>query len=188
MTTFIKKSLAGGLFIAIAQLLSISILNINPAYTILAAFAFSIGLVTIFRTDSNLYTGKIGYVVHNKNMLQLIAILILNLIGCVWIAVLPFPISTAGIIARTTAPAAVIFIRAIVCGIAIYMATYERKHLAFVVFWVMIFILVGGEHCIAAFAYILYSHIPITFEVICFLIIVILGNSLGSILVDYLNS
>jgi len=48
----------------------------------------------------------------------------------------------------------------------------------------MIFILIGAEHCIADFPYLLFSLSPIN---ILKFIAIIFGNSIGAILIERLN-
>lgn len=191
MINLIKKSLCGGIFIALAQLLYVNLLNYNIPNIIASAF-FSLGLISILITNSYLYTGKIGYIKHFSDVFELLAILIWNFIGCEIILILyPNPINNDSILLflnRVTASPKDIFMRGIICGIFIYLAVYfyKQKGVIPVIFAVMGFILCGSEHCIADFAYLMLIKTSFTKEVIYFIILVILGNSLGSIIMHHL--
>ena len=60
----------------------------------------------------------------------------------------------------------------------------KNKVTILTVFAVMIFILIGAEHCIADFPYLLFNITPIN---ILKFISIILGNSLGAILIERLS-
>ena len=55
-TIIYKKAITAGIFISLAQLFSITMNN-----PILSPLCFSFGLISVFLTDSYLYTGKIAY-------------------------------------------------------------------------------------------------------------------------------
>lgn len=76
-----------------------------------------------------------------------------------------------------------LFINAFFCGILIHFAV-KNKIIILTIFSVMIFILIGAEHCIADFPYYLYNiNLYNTLKFIS----IILGNSLGAILIERLS-
>ena len=142
----------------------------------------------------NLFTGKIGYCDSFKkiknNSLLLIEMLVTNLIGVMVTTVL-YAVTDENFVITITAIAAakfsknifVLFIHACYCGMLIHFAVKNNKTII-TVFAIMIFILIGAEHCIADFPYLLFSFSFI--NIIKFLSI-ILGNSLGAILIEKLS-
>ena len=76
-----------------------------------------------------------------------------------------------------------LFINASFCGALIHFAVKNKKTIL-TIFAVMIFILIGAEHCIADFPYLLFNLSPINIlKFVC----IVLGNSLGAILIERLN-
>ena len=83
----------------------------------------------------------------------------------------------------------VAFIRAIFCGMLMYLAVClykEHKTIAGIVFCVPVFILAGFEHSIADMGYFAISGI-VSLEAFLFIWVVILGNSLGGVLLPLLG-
>ena len=75
------------------------------------------------------------------------------------------------------------FINACFCGALIHFAV-KNKVIIFTIFAIMIFILIGAEHCIADFPYLLFNFSII--NIIKFISIII-GNSIGAILIERLS-
>ena len=76
-----------------------------------------------------------------------------------------------------------LFINACFCGALIHFAV--KNGVAIItIFAIMIFILIGAEHCVADFPYLLYNY---TSENILKFITIILGNSIGAILIERLS-
>lgn len=175
-----KKSFLAGLLIGLGV-----IINLQTEYKELGALLFSFGLLTIINMQLLLYTGKVGYLVKG-----LPTILIGNLIGiAVTIGLytlgnLNFKsiISTAAAtkFSKTTLT---LFINSCFCGMLIHFAV-KNKQTIITIFAIMIFILIGAEHCIADFPYLLFNFSLINlFKFIS----IIIGNSLGAILIERLS-
>lgn len=76
-------ALFAGIMIAIS-----TIIYLVCANSLLGAFIFSIGLVTIILCKFNLYTGKVGYARTKQDIKNLFVIFIMNLIGCLWLSIM----------------------------------------------------------------------------------------------------
>ena len=165
---------------------------------LLGAFLFSIGLYAICAFGLNLYTGKIGYVIDNKPkyLIELLITLIGNIIGTVACGYLLF-LSRIGDKLRNAASVICevklndnllsIFILAIFCGIIMYLAVDLFKRLGDfgkymgIFMGITVFILAGFEHCVANMYYFSAANMW-TWKTVLYVLIMVLGNSVGSIL------
>ena len=76
-----------------------------------------------------------------------------------------------------------LFINAFFCGILIHFAV-KNKQTIITLFAVVIFILIGAEHCIADFPYLIFNlSLLNTLKFIS----IIIGNSLGAIFIERLS-
>lgn len=180
----IIKSIFAGIMIGIACLTSLGAGGSFPG-----AILFSVGLMIIVLRGYNLYTGKVGYIQNKKDIPKQLVYILGNLIGIIGIS-LCSNVSTADIMtAKLAAPFYLTFAKAIGCGFLMFLAVdiYKKKNSLLGVFGcVPAFILAGFEHSIADFFYILNSGI-FTWEVLIFIILVILGNAVGALLHKFLE-
>ena len=162
------------------------IINTLAANTILGAFLFSFGLLTIIDLQIPLFTGQIGFI-KQKNKKDLFNILIFNIIG-ILLCVGLFAFKNLIFINIITEKAFLkfnknflqIFIDGFFCGTLIHFAVKCKKQLI-TIMAVMIFILIGAEHCIADTPYLMMNFTLI--NLLKFLL-VIMGNSLGAIFIE----
>ena len=158
------------------------------------AVLFSVALLSICLKGYSLYTGHVGYLLDNHSKEDVSALLLGllgNLIGTVCCGLLlryALPVIGTGAEAACTArlaqAPAQTFIRALFCGILMYLAvsTYREKNtIAGILFCIPVFILSGFEHSIADMFYFAASGI-VSFQAFAFIWIVILGNSVGGLL------
>lgn len=198
MKDFIKSVLAG-IMIGIGGTIYLSIDN-----KVVGASLFGIGLFMIVIYGFNLYTGKIGYLVDNFNfkyIKMLVITLIGNFIGTFFVGYI-FMFTRIYSLIHGKAKLLVnvklddslisILILAFFCGILMYLAvnTYKEnkdisKYLG-VFLGVIVFILCGFEHCIANMYYFSVANIW-NLNILLYLLIMILGNSLGGMLVPLCN-
>lgn len=196
---YLLKSILAGIVIAIGGTIYLSIDN-----KILGSVFFTIGLFTVVVYSLNLYTGKIGYLVNNFNIKyikELIITLIGNFIGTFFVG---FILKFTRIYSLINEKAKVIvdiklndnilsiLILSFFCGILMFLAVngYKTlkdggKYLA-VFLSVIVFILCGFEHCIANMYYftIANSYNLVTLK---YLLIMVLGNSIGGVLIPIFN-
>lgn len=167
---------------------------------VIGSFLFAIGLLTICMYGMNLYTGKVGYVLVNKISygIELVMSLIGNYIGANCVGLLmnicnKDMVNKAVIISNMKINNNLlnIFILSIFCGILMYIAVNNFKNskdifskYIGIFLCVMVFILSGFEHCVANMFYFSVSHIY-TLKSLLYLLIMILGNSVGSIIIAF---
>ena len=152
----------------------------------------------------NLYTGKVGYILVNKlNYLKELFISLLgNFIGTLLVGnimrLTRFKnyIDTAKNIVNIKLNDNIlsIFILAIFCGMIMYIAVNNYKKEKNVIgkymtifMGVMAFILCGFEHCVANMFYFSIAGVY-SLKVFYYLLIMILGNSLGSIIIAFYDN
>lgn len=173
----IFNSVIAGLLIGLGV-----IINVQTQPPILGALLFSFGLLTIIFLKLPLYTGRVGFL---KDRLALI--LIFNLIG-IAITFYCYCLLNHDFYEMVHAAALIKFSKTwiqmlfggIFCGMLIHFAVKcKQPHLTSMA--VIIFILIGSEHCIADFPYLLT--IPSLENIIKF-ILVIIGNSIGAIFIE----
>ena len=185
----ITKSILAGLLISLA-----GIVYLNCPDKIVGSLLFSLGLISVILLEANLFTGKIGYVNSKQSILDSLLILVFNLVAA----------TIVGLIYRCGSDAAtpivesklLVFsetwwltgLKAIGCGAAIYLSVegYKKsKSLIPVILGVMTFILAGWNHCIADCFYMAAGSSSAL--AIPYLLVVIVGNSIGSLLIRLLQ-
>lgn len=193
------KSILAGIMIGIGGTIYLSLDN-----KIVGSILFAIGLFIIVVYSFNLYTGKIGYLINNfskKYIRELIITLIGNFIGTLFVGFILKYTRIYTMIsekAKTLADIKLndtsisILILSFFCGILMYLAvnTYKEvkdigKYLA-VFLGVIVFILCGFEYCIANMYYFSVSS-TWSLNTLLYLLVMILGNSLGGILIPLCN-
>lgn len=205
INTFLGAVLAG-ILIGIGGVLYLA----NAANKTVGAFMFSIGLYAIVVNKLNLFTGKVGYVVNEKNKKEYIKYLTIiwlgNLLGTfitaaiglqgkmIYISTAVEPVITSKITMLHTNPLSLIFL-GIFCGLLMYIAVDGYKNTTnpiIVIMGVMAFILAGFEHCIADMFYIfafIFTDKKILFtEAFMILLLVTIGNAIGGMLIPLYNS
>ena len=185
----ITKSILAGLLISLA-----GIVYLNCSDKIVGSLLFSLGLISILILEAKLFTGVIGYVNSKWSILDSLLILVFNLVAA----------AIVGLIYRCGSDAAAsiaesklsIFseawwltgLKSVGCGAAIYLAVdgYKKsKSLIPVILGVMVFILAGWNHCIADCFYMAAGSSSAL--AIPYLLVVIVGNSIGSLLIRLLQ-
>lgn len=176
---YFKKSIIAGILIGLGV-----IINVQAKPPVLGALLFSFGLLTIVNLSLPLYTGKIGFLTG-----PLFKIIIGNLFGIAFIVSL-YLLSNKEFLTLLQAAAQTkfektfiqMFVAGIFCGILIHFAV-KTKVSYLVSMAVILFILIGAEHCIADFPYLLVNlSIPNFLK----FLLVILGNSVGAIALERL--
>ena len=157
------------------------------------ALLFSIGLTAVILLEANLYTGKIGYVNSKAKLISAALILIQNLLVALVCGLIFY--STKNNICenlwlnKLTKSWHEFLFDSIGCGICIYLSVelYKKTGSIFViVLGVLVFILSGFEHCIADIFY-LSASMSFDLKSILYILIAIIGNSIGSLLIRFLQ-
>ena len=193
------KGIYAGMMIGIGGTVYLSISN-----SIIGAIFFSVGLLTICIYQMNLYTGMIGYIIENKlnYIVTLLLTLIGNFIGTMITSLLVLNTRIANLSVRAKEISSIkindnylsIFILSIFCGMLMYIAvnTFKKekdsivRYLAIFI-CVIVFILSGFEHCIANMYYISLAKLW-SLKAVLSMLIMILGNSVGSIFIAIFNN
>ena len=162
------------------------IINTLAPNPILGAALFSFGLLTIIHMQLPLYTGQIGFITEKK-ISDLCWILIFNFIGIVFAVSLKIvPNDTFTLILQDKASIKFsktlfqMFTDAFLCGTLIHFAVKCKQYII-IIMSVMIFILIGAEHCIADFPYLIFNF---SFENCLKFLMVVMGNSAGAIFLE----
>ncbi len=194
MLKYIIDGIKAGIMIAIGGSVFLACEN-----RVVGAVLFTVALLCICLKGYNLFTGKICYIPekHDKEAFKLLfGGLLGNIVSTIPIG---FAISYANPAifeaAKTVCEAKLAqaplqtLIRAIFCGVLIYLAvsTFREKNtLSGIIFCIPVFILSGFEHSIANMFYFGASGV-LGLETAVYILIVIIGNSIGGMLMPILN-
>ena len=178
-----KRAIVAGMLIGIGVILNI---NIDNQY--IRSMLFSFALLSIITLNLPLYTGKIGFYQEFKT--KLIIMIIGNFLG-VSIVVMMNTILNPGFheqlkqisITKFNKEYIRMFLDGFFCGILMFVAVKTKKEII-TVFCIMSFILLGFEHCIADFPYIICNF---NIQNVCKFMFIVLGNSIGSITISLLG-
>lgn len=176
-----KKAIIAGFLIGLGVI--INTLTANP---VIGAFLFSFGLLTIINLQLPLFTGQIGFIKEKKKR-DLFSILFFNISG-ILLCILLFIYKDSTFLNTLSQKAIIkfnknflqIFIDSFFCGILIHFAVKCQKQLI-TSMAIMIFILIGAEHCIADAPYLMVN---LSLVNSLKFLLVIMGNSLGAILLE----
>jgi formate/nitrite transporter FocA (FNT family) len=117
------RSILAGISISIGALIFLTLKQISLPFS---AIFFTVGLLIILWYGFDLYTGKIGYLASIKDVPRMLLILVGNFIGCCIMFTFaggPVGATAAAImVAKYELNLFEVFIRAIICGILIYVA------------------------------------------------------------------
>ena len=197
MLDLLKKSIAAGCAIAVGSVIYLSLEN-----KIAGAILFSVGLFLICSYGMMLFTGKIGYVLDNKNNPNCLVIWIGNLIGtlisCIAVRFArPALTETASVLVTNKLAQSPFqtMILAFFCGMLMYAAVENfRRHphevsgIFGVVMCVSGFILCGFEHSIADMCYFIIGvgSPSLLIQSIVYILLVSVFNGIGSLALKYL--
>ncbi len=193
-----KKSVAAGVAISIG-----ATVYLVSESKLAGALLFTIGLFVICSFGMNLFTGKIGYVLENKNHPNCLVIWLGNFSGCILASSLirlakPSLHETAAkmVAAKLGLGWYSVFILGFFCGILMYLAVENFRSSANdfgkitgLFLCVSVFILCGFEHSIADMSYCVFGissfrELP---WILLFLLAVSAANGLGSLAVRFLT-
>lgn len=195
------SSIISGALIAIGATSYLVLLDQGKyAFKIIGSFTFGLGLFTIIHLKTWLYTGKVGYILENKPiyLLKLLVCFLGNAFGAFITAYMISlgnnnalkDISTSLIEAKLEMKWYQVLTMSIMCGIMIYIAVKGHQEATsiftktiFCFLAVSIFILCGFEHSVANIVYFTFHH-SFNLKSLLYVIIMIIGNGIGSILCD----
>lgn len=180
---FVTRSILSGVLISIGVFV-----YGNAPNKIAGAFLFSIALLTILSFGCPLYTGAVGYYKDEKDVVPLLLIFSLNIIGCCFSFLLPNDLTTEVFAEKVATPLHIVFIKSLICGVLIYIASesHNRKSnhwFLITIICVMAFMLSGCEHSIADIC-MMFSAKAFSWYNAFFIMVVAFGNAFGAILTD----
>ncbi len=187
MAAGICVSLGGAVFLAVED-------------RVVGAVLFSVALLSICLKGYSLFTGKVGFLLedHGKDAVTTLLLALLGnaiatvLCGLILRAAMPHLGQAAQTLCegKLTQPWWGTLIRGCFCGILMYLAVStwrENKTLLDILFCIPVFILSGFEHSIADIFYFAAAS-AVSLQSILFICLVILGNSLGALILPLLGS
>ena len=166
----------------------------------LGALLFCIALLAICYFGFNLYTGKVGFLLgdHSAETLKLTFTGLLGnflgtlLFGLLIAAALP-QLREAALAAcekRLTQLPMQTLLRGCFCGLLMYVAVWtfrEKKTVLGILFCIPVFVLSGFEHSIADMFYFSLAGTVFRAQSLLFLLLVVLGNSIGGLFIPFLQ-
>ena len=162
MKQSILKALLAGILIGFGAYAYVSLFNENR---LLGAGLFSLGLISVFHLQADLYTGKIGQFPRLKTK-SLLLMLLFNFIGISLLAITVLGnnqlVEKCMEIAskKTSIPLLTALITAILCGMIIQLAVDIKKEgPVATIMCIMLFIRCGFEHCVANIFYFVGSSV-----------------------------
>lgn len=190
----LSLSLAAGIFISIGGAVFLSCEN-----SVVGAVLFAVALLSICYLGLYLFTGKVGFLAasHTGSEIAEVALTLLGnllgtLIGGIMVSAAKPKLMDAAqmrCMPRLEMDPAAILITAFFCGILMYtaVAIYKEKGSPLGIFFcVPVFILSGFEHSIADMFYFFCARM-FSAEVFVFLLLVIVGNTVGGLLIPFLR-
>lgn len=174
------------------------LLSVDNRYA--GAVLFCIALLAICYFGFNLYTGKVGFLWNNHDA-EALSMAFLGLAGnflgtllAGWLIAAALPqLRDAALTAcekRLTQLPVQTVIRGFFCGILMYTAVWiyrEKKTALGILFCIPVFILAGFEHSIADMFYFSLAGL-FTPRAALFILLVVLGNSLGGLFIPAVQS
>ena len=164
------------------------------------ALLFCIALLSICWFGFNLYTGKVGFLAldHGKKALSTATIGLLgNFLGTLLMGFLIFralPVLREAALAacekRLTQLPLQTLLRGCFCGVLMFVAVWsyrEKKTIVGILFCIPVFVLSGFEHSIADMFYFSLAGTVFQGRSLLFLLLVVLGNSLGGLFIPCLQ-
>lgn len=195
-TRIFLLAIAAGIAIAAGGTVYLTLEN-----KVLGSLLFSVGLYAILLNGLYLYTGKTALLLKEKNKKEYLLVLLLSWIGnFVGVSFGGFTVLNSRIRGiRDTAVSVTevklgdtplsIFLLSVFCGFLVYVAVEGFKQTgnpAVVLMCVTAFMLSGFEHCIANMFYFIVAG-AWSFKALIYLLIMTLGNTVGSMLIPVLK-
>ncbi len=166
---------------------------------VVGSILFTVALLVICFRGYSLYTGKIGFIPFSHKK-EDFSVLLLGLLGNA-IGMIVFGLLISVALPNLKEKAITIctakleqtwyqtIIRGLFCGVLMFIAVYvyrENKSIVAIIFAIPTFILCGFEHSIADIGYFAVANM-FSFEIVLFILLVVIGNTIGSMILPYLH-
>lgn len=177
-------SVQAGIFITLCNIIYLLAPN-----AIVGACLFSLGLLMVIETKSELFTGMI-HRTYNKevSIWKLVQVFLGNLLGALLICLLVTDTNIIDInLIISRAETKILaspyesYVRALFCGFLMTMATQKDTPKIITIGCVVAFVLSNFNHCIADIMYIFFSTELLLYRIL-YLVFVVIGNITGGIL------
>lgn len=154
------------------------------------AVLFSVGLLSVIGFKLPLYTGMVSKKENYDDVVNLFRVLFWNFVGAdllaAYMKIFDCPTENFSVIAQAklNEPIFMVLFDAIICGICVSIAV-KYKHEIVTILAVSLFILCGGEHCVADIFYCgLLSDVDFMdlLHILGFISVVIIGNTIGGLM------
>lgn len=177
--TFVLSILAG-ILIGVGV-----IINTTLTIPIIGPLLFSFGLLSIITLKLPLYTGRIGYIGKQKHLGTILVgnfIGVAGLVGAYTMAQPNFEtiLTLEKAATKFSKTPFELFLLGCICGVLIHFAV-RIKGSVHTMMAIMIFILIGAEHCVADFPFLLAN---LTWLNVFKFLMIVLGNSIGAIAIE----
>ena len=176
------KAYLAGIIIGLGSLAYMACYGLGLGFNILGSFLFSFGLLAICYEQLNLVTGKFGAAYTGQySIFQIFGMFIMNILGVFTIFIIRrFDTNSA----RNIRLPYQHILSGILCGACIQISVFNfqaHKEPFGVMLPVMIFITIGGQHCIADTFYYLCAGFSLKY--ISFIVLTFIGNFIGAMLI-----
>ena len=169
----VYKSMMAGYLIALGGYVNLKVGGV------LGAFLFSLGLLSVIAFKTPLYTGMVSNLESYNYPRNMCKVLVYNCIGAAGLGLLFYGSSSdsaINVLSKLDKNLFSIMLDSFICGSCVSIAVKSHSKLM-TIMAVAVFILSGGEHCVAdVFYFMSIGTLPITF-----ILTVIVGNTLGGI-------
>lgn len=175
------RSILSGILIALGGYANLIVGNIA------GAMLFSVGLLSVIGFCLPLYTGMVSKKENYHHIGRLLTVLFFNFVGAdlfaAYIKIFGVATENFSVIAQAklSEPISMVLFDSIVCGMCVSIAVKYRSEIV-TILAVALFILCGGEHCVADVFYcglLSYLDFMDMLQVLGFISVVIFGNTLG---------
>lgn len=171
------SSILAGVMISIS---SIAYLNTIP---VVGSFIFAVGLLSILHFKLDLFTGKVPYITTCMELPYILTVLTGNVIGCCIMFAFPTAVASQVISSALTVYPVITFLKAMLCNVLIYIAveSYKKSDILTVILSIAAFVIAGFDHSVARICFIISARV-FNYDVVKYILIVILGNAFGGII------
>ncbi len=194
MLSKVLNGISAGLMVSIGCTVFLACEN-----KVVGSVLFTVALLVICFRGYSLYTGKIGFIPFSHTK-EDFSVLLLGLLGnAIGMVVFGLLISIA--LPNLKEKALLLcsakleqtweqtIIRGLFCGVLMFIAVYvykENKSIVAIIFAIPTFILCGFEHSVADIGYYAIANM-FSFEIVLFILLVVVGNTIGSMILPYLQ-
>ena len=167
---------------------------------VVGSILFTVALLVICFRGYSLYTGKIGFMPFSHKK-EDFSVLLLGLLGNA-IGMIVFGVLISIALPNLKEKAFILctkkldtqewyqtIIRGLFCGVLMFIAVYvyrENKSIVAIIFAIPTFILCGFEHSVADIGYFASANM-FSLEIVGFILLVVIGNTIGSMILPYLH-